>query len=595
MSRRSAYCGELRLKDEGKEVILMGWVNKRRDHGGLIFIDLRDRSGIIQVVLSPEVNEEAFHLGEKVRSEYVLAAKGKVSRRPAGTENENLATGEIEVYAEELEILNPSKVPPFYPEDELDIDEALRLKYRYIDLRRPAMYRSLLMRHTTNYAIRRFLNERGFLEIETPLLTKSTPEGARDYLVPSRIHRGSFYALPQSPQLFKQILMVAGMEKYYQIARCFRDEDLRADRQPEFTQLDLEMSFIEEEDILNLTEEMLAFVFKEALGLEISLPFPRLSYEEALSRFGSDKPDLRFGLELKDVSEIVASSSFKVFQDALLKGGEVRGFNAKGLGSYSRKELDDLTKEAIDYGAKGLAWFQVTKEGELKSPIVKFFTAEELENLKKALAAEPNDLLLFVADEKMVAREVLGRLRLLLAQRLGLMDTSVFSFCWVTDWPLFEYDEEEKRYVALHHPFTSPKEEDIDLMDIDPLKVKARAYDVVLNGVEIGGGSIRIHRRELEEKMFKLLNMSKEESEEKFGFLLEAFDYGAPPHGGIALGLDRLLMLMLGLDTIRDVIAFPKTQSAYDPLTGAPAAVTEEQLRELGLKLDLKERVVLKK
>jgi len=595
MSKRSAYCGELRLKDEGKEVILMGWVNKRRDHGGLIFIDLRDRSGIIQVVLSPEVNEEAFHLGEKVRSEYVLAAKGKVSRRPAGTENENLATGEIEVYAEELEILNPSKVPPFYPEDELDIDEALRLKYRYIDLRRPAMYRSLLMRHTTNYAIRRFLNERGFLEIETPLLTKSTPEGARDYLVPSRIHRGSFYALPQSPQLFKQILMVAGMEKYYQIARCFRDEDLRADRQPEFTQLDLEMSFIEEEDILNLTEEMLAFVFKEALGLEISLPFPRLSYEEALSRFGSDKPDLRFGLELKDVSEIVASSSFKVFQDTLLKGGEVRGFNAKGLGSYSRKELDDLTKEAIDYGAKGLAWFQVTKEGELKSPIVKFFTAEELENLKKAFAAEPNDLLLFVADEKMVAREVLGRLRLLLAQRLGLMDTSVFSFCWVTDWPLFEYDEEEKRYVALHHPFTSPKEEDIDLMDIDPLKVKARAYDVVLNGVEIGGGSIRIHRRELEEKMFKLLNMSKEESEEKFGFLLEAFDYGAPPHGGIALGLDRLLMLMLGLDTIRDVIAFPKTQSAYDPLTGAPAAVTEEQLRELGLKLDLKERVVLKK
>jgi len=595
MSRRSAYCGELRLKDEGKEVILMGWVNKRRDHGGLIFIDLRDRSGIIQVVLSPEVNEEAFHIGEKVRSEYVLAAKGKVSRRPAGTENENLATGEIEVYAEELEILNPSKVPPFYPEDELDIDEALRLKYRYIDLRRPAMYRSLLMRHTTNYAIRRFLNERGFLEIETPLLTKSTPEGARDYLVPSRIHRGSFYALPQSPQLFKQILMVAGMEKYYQIARCFRDEDLRADRQPEFTQLDLEMSFIEEEDILNLTEEMLAFVFKEALGLEISLPFPRLSYEEALSRFGSDKPDLRFGLELKDVSEIIASSSFKVFQDALLKGGEVRGFNAKGLGSYSRKELDDLTKEAIDYGAKGLAWFQVTKEGELKSPIVKFFTAEELENLKKALAAEPNDLLLFVADEKMVAREVLGRLRLLLAQRLGLMDTSVFSFCWVTDWPLFEYDEEEKRYVALHHPFTSPKEEDIDLMDIDPLKVKARAYDVVLNGVEIGGGSIRIHRRELEEKMFKLLNMSKEESEEKFGFLLEAFDYGAPPHGGIALGLDRLLMLMLGLDTIRDVIAFPKTQSAYDPLTGAPAAVTEEQLRELSLKLDLKERVVLKK
>jgi len=595
MSKRSAYCGELRLKDEGKEVILMGWVNKRRDHGGLIFIDLRDRSGIIQVVLSPEVNEEAFHIGEKVRSEYVLAAKGKVSRRPAGTENENLATGEIEVYAEELEILNPSKVPPFYPEDELDIDEALRLKYRYIDLRRPAMYRSLLMRHTTNYAIRRFLNERGFLEIETPLLTKSTPEGARDYLVPSRIHRGSFYALPQSPQLFKQILMVAGMEKYYQIARCFRDEDLRADRQPEFTQLDLEMSFIEEEDILNLTEEMLAFVFKEALGLEISLPFPRLSYEEALSRFGSDKPDLRFGLELKDVSEIVASSSFKVFQDALLKGGEVRGFNAKGLGSYSRKELDDLTKEAIDYGAKGLAWFQVTKEGELKSPIVKFFTAEELENLKKALAAEPNDLLLFVADEKMVAREVLGRLRLLLAQRLGLMDTSVFSFCWVTDWPLFEYDKEEKRYVALHHPFTSPKEEDIDLMDIDPLKVKARAYDVVLNGVEIGGGSIRIHRRELEEKMFKLLNMSEEESEEKFGFLLEAFDYGAPPHGGIALGLDRLLMLMLGLDTIRDVIAFPKTQSAYDPLTGAPAAVTEEQLRELGVKLDLKERVVLKK
>jgi len=595
MSRRSAYCGELRLKDEGKEVVLMGWVNKRRDHGGLIFIDLRDRSGIIQVVLSPDVNEEAFHLGEKVRSEYVLAARGKVSRRPAGTENENLATGEIEVYAEELEILNPSKVPPFYPEDELDIDEALRLKYRYIDLRRPSMYRSLLMRHTAIYAVRRFLNERGFLEIETPILTKSTPEGARDYLVPSRIHRGSFYALPQSPQLFKQILMVAGMEKYYQIARCFRDEDLRADRQPEFTQLDLEMSFIEEEDILNLTEEMLAFVFREVLGFDISLPFPRLSYEDALSRFGSDKPDLRFGLELKDVSNIVASSSFKVFKDALLKGGEVRGLNAKGLGYYSRKELDDLTKEAIDFGAKGLAWFQVTKEGELKSPIAKFFAAGELNDLKTALDAEPDDLLLLVADDKMVAREVLGRLRLLLAQRLGLMDTSVFRFCWVTDWPLFEYDEEEKRYVALHHPFTSPKEEDIELMDIDPLKVKARAYDVVLNGVEIGGGSIRIHRRELEEKMFKLLNMGKEESEEKFGFLLEAFDYGAPPHGGIALGLDRLLMLMLGLDTIRDVIAFPKTQSAFDPLMNAPSPVTVEQLKELGLKLDLNERLIAKK
>lgn len=568
----------------GNEVVLNGWVDTRRDHGGLIFIDLRDRSGIIQVVLSPEVNIEAFHLGEQVRSEYVVAVKGEVSHRPAETENPNLKTGKVEVYVREMEVLSPAKTPPFYIENDIDVDENLRLKYRYLDLRRPEMRDNLMLRHRVIKVMRDFLDDQGFIEIETPILTKSTPEGARDYLVPSRVHPGEFFALPQSPQQFKQLLMVSGMEKYYQIARCFRDEDLRADRQPEFTQLDMEMSFIDEEDIFSLIEKMMTGIFKVATGKEIITPFPRLSYDEAMKKYGSDRPDLRFDLEIVDLTEIVTGSDFKVFSSAIKSGGVVRAINAKTCGSLTRREIDELGNIAVENGAKGMAWIVVT-ENELRSPITKFFSEEKMQQILTALDAEPGDLLLFGADTAETVARVLGVLRLELAKRLNLIDENDLKFTWVVDFPLLEYDEEEKRYVAVHHPFTSPRVEDLELLDSDPGRVKARAYDLVLNGTEIGGGSIRIHRRDWQEKMFALLGLSMEDAYEKFGFLLEAFEYGAPPHGGIAFGIDRLIMILARRQSIRDVIAFPKTQSASCPMTEAPSAVSSKQLRELALRI----------
>ncbi|SHG95065.1 aspartyl-tRNA synthetase [Thermosyntropha lipolytica DSM 11003] len=582
--KRTHSATELDVEHIGQEVVLNGWVDTRRDHGGLIFIDLRDRSGIIQIVFSPEVNEEAFRLAEKVRNEYVIAVKGKVCRRPEATENPNLKTGKIEIYVEKMEVLSSAKTPPFYIENGIDVDENLRLKYRYLDLRRPEMRDNLLLRHRVVKTIRDYLDSRGFIEIETPILTKSTPEGARDYLVPSRVHPGEFFALPQSPQIFKQLLMVAGMEKYFQIARCFRDEDLRADRQPEFTQLDMEMSFIDEEDIFSLVEEMMARIFEAGIGKKLATPFPRISYDEAMKKYGSDRPDLRFALEIVDITELVREVEFKVFSAAIESGGVVRALNAKTCGSFSRKEIDDLTKIALACGAKGLAWIVVT-ENELKSPITKFFTEEQMAGILKALDAQPGDLLLFSADSEEVVCRVLGTLRLELAKRLNLIDEDKLSFVWVIDFPLLEYDEEEKRYVAVHHPFTSPRLEDLDILEKSPEKVKARAYDLVLNGTEIGGGSIRIHRRDVQERMFALLGLNQEEVREKFGFMLDAFEYGTPPHGGIAFGIDRLVMIMAKRNTIRDVIAFPKTQSASCPLTNAPSPVTPKQLRELHIKV----------
>lgn len=579
---RTHGCGELRATNTGEEVTLMGWVHRRRDHGGLIFIDLRDRSGLIQVVCAPE-SGEAFKKAEEVRNEYVVAVRGRVRQRPEGTANPRLATGAIEVEARELRVLNRAKTPPFYIEDNIGVDEALRLRYRYLDLRRPEMQEILRLRYQTTRAIRDFLDDRGFWEIETPMLTRSTPEGARDFLVPSRLRPGEFFALPQSPQLFKQILMVAGTERYFQIVRCFRDEDLRADRQPEFTQLDMEMSFIQREDILNLVEELMAHIFRETLGVEINLPLPRLTYQEAITRFGTDKPDLRFGLEIRDVSTEVRKCGFKVFRDAVATGGVVRGLCVQGGAAFSRRELDELTKLATTYGAKGLAWMAITTEG-VRSPIAKFFTAEELQELMKAMQAREGDLLLFVADSETIAADTLGALRLELGRRLRLYDAGQLAFAWVTDFPLLEYSPEEKRFVAVHHPFTMPMEEDWPLLDTDPLKVRALAYDLVLNGVELGGGSIRIHRRDIQEKIFTLLGFSPEEAQEKFGFLLEAFEYGTPPHGGIAFGLDRMVMLMARRDTIRDCIAFPKTQSGTCLMTGAPSPVAQEQLLELHLR-----------
>lgn len=583
MFGRSYFCGEVPESAVGEKVILKGWVQKRRDLGGLIFIDLRDRSGIIQVVFNPDVSKEALETAEKIRSEYVLDVEGTVIAREPGTVNENLKTGRIEIQAEKVTIINEAKTPPFTISDKTDVSEDVRLKYRYLDFRRPVIFETLKMRHQVTKHIRNFLDEEGFLDIETPILTKSTPEGARDYLVPSRVHPGEFYALPQSPQLFKQLLMVGGIERYYQIARCFRDEDLRADRQPEFTQIDIETSFMSQDDIIQLMERMMSKLMKEVKGIDIPTPFPRMSYDEAMSRFGSDKPDTRFGLELVDVSEIVKESGFKVFASAVSNGGQVKAINVKGAAEkYSRKDIDSLTEYVSRYGAKGLAWLKMEAEG-LKGPIAKFFSEEEAKAIQETLEAKEGDLLLFVADKKSVVADALGALRLKLGKDLNLIDQNLFHFLWITDWPLLEYDEEEGRYYAAHHPFTMPVREDLAYLDTDPSKVRAQAYDLVLNGYELGGGSLRIFERDIQEKMFKVLGFTLEEAQEQFGFLLNAFEYGTPPHGGIALGLDRLVMLLTGSTNLRDTIAFPKTASASDLMIAAPSPVSEAQLQELNL------------
>ncbi|CAH2717216.1 Aspartate--tRNA ligase [Neobacillus rhizosphaerae] len=588
MFGRSYFCGEVPESVVGEKVTLKGWVQKRRDLGGLIFIDLRDRSGIVQVVFNPDLSKEALKTAEKIRNEFVLDVVGTVVAREPGTINENLKTGKIEVQAETVTIINEAKTPPFTISDKTDASEDVRLKYRYLDFRRPVIFETLKMRHQVTKQIRDFLDGEGFLDIETPILTKSTPEGARDYLVPSRVHPGEFYALPQSPQLFKQLLMVGGIERYYQIARCFRDEDLRADRQPEFTQIDIETSFLSQKDIMGMMEKMMSQLMKEVKGVEVPEAFPQMTYDEAMSRYGSDKPDTRFGLELVDLSEIVKESGFKVFAAAVASGGQVKAINVKGAADkYSRKDIDALTEFVAVYGAKGLAWLKVDSEG-LKGPIAKFFSEEDAQALKVTLEANAGDLLLFVADKKSVVADSLGALRLKLGKELGLIDQSLFHFLWVTDWPLLEYDEEEGRYYAAHHPFTMPFREDLEYLDSDPGKVRAQAYDLVLNGYELGGGSLRIFERPIQEKMFSVLGFSPEEAKEQFGFLMNVFEYGTPPHGGIALGLDRLVMLLAGSTNLRDTIAFPKTASASCLLTNAPSEVSEAQLLELSLSLNVK-------
>lgn len=577
-------CGVLRREHLEKEVTIKGWVQKRRDLGGLIFIDLRDRSGMVQVVFNPETSPEALQIAEDVRSEYVLEVKGTVVARDEATINTNLGTGEIEIAAEGVMVLNKSKTPPFMIEDQSETSEDLRLKYRYLDLRRQEMQETFKMRHATTQSIRNFLNEEEFLEMETPMLTKSTPEGARDYLVPSRVHEGEFYALPQSPQLFKQLLMVSGFEKYYQIARCFRDEDLRADRQPEFTQVDIETSFLSTEDILTMTERMMKRVMKEVKGIDIETPFPRMPYYEAMERYGSDKPDTRFGLELVNISEDVKDSGFKVFSGAVSSGGQVSAINVEGEADrFSRKDIDKMTEDVKVYGAKGLAWLKV-KDGEFNGPIAKFFSEEEASSLMTKLSAKDGDLLLFVADKTSVVHDSLGSLRQKLARELNLIDSEKFNFLWVTDWPLFEYDEEDERFYAAHHPFTMPTEEDIEKLQTEPENVHAEAYDIVLNGYELGGGSMRIYQKELQNQMFEVLGFTQEEAQEQFGFLLEALEYGTPPHGGIAFGLDRLVMLLAGRTNLRDTILFPKTASATDLMTNAPGSVSTAQLDELHLR-----------
>ncbi len=585
--KRSHYCGQVKAGDIGNEVCLMGWVQRRRDHGGLIFIDLRDRDGIVQLALDPDRDPEAHTKAEKVRSEYVVAIKGKVSPRPEGTVNPKMKTGEVEVEVSELRILNTAKTPPFMLDEFTDVAENLRLKHRYLDLRRTSVQENLILRYKVTRTVRNYLDAHGFIDIETPVLTKSTPEGARDYLVPSRVNPGTFFALPQSPQLFKQLLMVSGFDRYAQITKCFRDEDLRADRQPEFTQIDCEMSFVDRDDVIAIMEGMIAQVFKETIGVDVTLPMKRMTYAEALDRFGVDNPDLRFGLELTDLSDLVEECGFKVFAEAVSGGGVVKGLNAKGCASFSRKDMDDLTDFVKIYGAKGLAYVKVTEEG-WQSPIGKFFTDEEKAAISQALEAEVGDLLMFGADATGIVNESLGRLRGHLGNKLGLAAKDDYRFVWITDFPLLEWDGDTRRHVAVHHPFTAPMDEDVPLLDSEPGKARAKAYDLVLNGSEIGGGSIRIHDQAVQSRMFGLLGIGEEEAREKFGFLLDALEYGAPPHGGIAFGLDRLTMILTGAESIRDVIAFPKTQKATCLMSEAPGEVDTAQLKELHIRLAVK-------
>ncbi|HDT7048224.1 TPA: aspartate--tRNA ligase [Staphylococcus aureus] len=586
MSKRTTYCGLVTEAFLGQEITLKGWVNNRRDLGGLIFVDLRDREGIVQVVFNPAFSEEALKIAETVRSEYVVEVQGTVTKRDPETVNPKIKTGQVEVQVTNIKVINKSETPPFsINEENVNVDENIRLKYRYLDLRRQELAQTFKMRHQITRSIRQYLDDEGFFDIETPVLTKSTPEGARDYLVPSRVHDGEFYALPQSPQLFKQLLMISGFDKYYQIVKCFRDEDLRADRQPEFTQVDIEMSFVDQEDVMQMGEEMLKKVVKEVKGVEINDAFPRMTYKEAMRRYGSDKPDTRFEMELIDVSQLGRDMDFKVFKDTVENDGEIKAIVAKGAAEqYTRKDMDALTEFVNIYGAKGLAWVKVVEDG-LTGPIGRFFETENVETLLKLTGAEAGDLVMFVADKPNVVAQSLGALRVKLAKELGLIDETKLNFLWVTDWPLLEYDEDAKRYVAAHHPFTSPKEADIAKLGTAPEEAEANAYDIVLNGYELGGGSIRIHDGELQEKMFEVLGFTKEQAQEQFGFLLDAFKYGAPPHGGIALGLDRLVMLLTNRTNLRDTIAFPKTASATCLLTNAPGEVSDKQLEELSLRI----------
>ena len=584
--KRSHRCAELSIGETGT---VMGWVQKNRNKGGIVFVDLRDRSGLLQLIFeNGSVSEEDFEKAGKLRSEFVIAAVGTVEAR-SGAVNENLATGEIEIRVKELRILSESETPPFPIEENSKTKEELRLKYRVLDLRRPDLQRNLMMRSKAATLTRQFLAEEGFLEIETPMLIKSTPEGARDYLVPSRVHPGNFYALPQSPQIFKQLLMCAGYDRYFQIVKCFRDEDLRADRQPEFTQIDMELSFVDVDDVIDVNERLLAKMFKEILGIEVSLPIQRMTWQEAMDRFGSDKPDIRFGMELTDVSEVVKDCEFVVFKNALENGGSVRGINAKGQGAMPRKKIDKLVDLAKDFGAKGLAYVAIQEDGTIKSSFAKFMSEEEMAALVKAMDGENGDLLLFAADKNQVVWDVLGNLRLEIARQLELLDKNEYKFLWITEFPLLEWNEEAGRYTAMHHPFTMPMEEDLHLIDTDPGKVRAKAYDIVLNGTEIGGGSVRIFNQEIQSKMFEVLGFTKEQAQEQFGFLLNAFKYGVPPHAGLAYGLDRLVMLMAKEDSIRDVIAFPKVKDASDLMTEAPSGVDQKQLDELCLAITKKE------